>query len=101
MVKAFGLISCRLFEVKQDWPGTINGRVLKLLRAALPFTPHGSALAVPAQGAPPAILTQVTLFSVPAIVRALPVAMLTPVFVSHPPTTPLTKPFWPTSPGKL
>src|SRR5580765_4727112 len=101
MVNASLLIQFSLSPLKQDWPGTINGRVLKLFLPALPFTPHRSPLKVAwVQGAPPAKLTQGTLFSDPVMVRALPVATLTTVLVSHPPAKPFTKPLWPSKVGR-
>src|ERR1700674_765693 len=103
MVKALGLIYRRLFPLKQDCPGTIAGRTLRFVKAALPSTPHGSApMAAPAgQGTPPARETQLVPCSAPPMVMALPVARLTTVLVSHPPAALFRKPFRPSSPGRL
>src|ERR1700680_3235955 len=103
MVKAFWLIHRSLFPLKQDCPGTIDGRTLRFVKAPLPTTPHGSApMDDPAgQGTPPARETQVVPFSPPVMVRALPVAMLTTVLVSHPPAAAFRKPFRPSRPGRL
>src|SRR5437667_9045712 len=101
MVKALELMYCSLFPPKQLWP-VFSGRVLKFVNAPLPFAPHGSPLKLnPVQDAPPAKLTQVVFCSPPVTVRALPVAELTTVLVSHPPAAPFKKPFRPSSPGRL
>src|SRR4029077_12519112 len=94
MVKAAGLIHRRLFPLKQDAP-VFSGRTLRNVSAPLPTTPHGSAPRVPLQGAPPARETQVVPCSPPVMVRALPVATLTTVLVSHPPAVLFRKPFRP------
>src|SRR6267378_5653529 len=101
MVKASLLIHRRLFPLKQDCPGTIAGRTLRFVKAALPSTPHGSAPMVPVQGTPPARETQLVPCSAPPMVRALPVARLTTVLVSHPPAAAFRKPFRPSRPGRL
>src|ERR1700674_4121375 len=101
MVKAFWLIHRSLFPLKQDCPATIAGRTLRFVKAPLPTTPHGSAPRVPEQGIPPARETQVVPCSPPVMVRALPVARLTTVLVSHPPAAAFRKPFRPSRPGRL
>src|ERR1700732_4475563 len=101
MVKALLFIHRSLFPLKQDSPGTVNGRTLRFVKAPLPTTPQGSAPRVPLQGVPPARETQVTFCSPPVMVRALPVARLTTVLVSHPPAAAFRKPFRPSRPGRL
>src|ERR1700732_4277785 len=54
MVKALLFIHRSLFPLKQDSPGTVNGRTLRFVKAPLPTTPQGSAPRVPLQGVPPA-----------------------------------------------
>src|SRR6476620_10159273 len=101
MVKALGSIYRSLSPLVQGRP-VDSGRVLKFVNAPLPFAPHGSEPTVAlAQGTPPAKLTQVVPCSCPVMVRALPVARLTTVLVSQPPSTPFRKPFRPSSPGRL
>src|SRR4029077_5441324 len=101
MVKALGLIYRRLFPLKQDCPGTIDGRTLRFVKAPLPTTPHGSAPRGGLKGTPPGKRTQLVPFSPPVMVRALPVARLTTVLVSHPPAAAFRKPFRPSRPGRL
>src|SRR5216684_264561 len=104
MEKALWLIHRSLSPLKQDCPGTVNGRTLRFVKAPLPTTPHGSAPMVApgvGQGIPPARETQVVPSSPPVMVRALPVAILTTVLVSHPPATLFTKPLCPSRPGRL
>src|SRR5205807_1120757 len=100
MVNASELIHFSLFPLKQD-PPVISGRTLRFVNAPLPTAPHGSAPMVPVQGVPFPRETHVVPCNPPVMVRALPVAMLTTVLVSHPPATPCTKLFWPFRVGRL
>src|SRR5882724_3614495 len=104
MVKALGLMYCRLFPLKQDCPFTINGRTLRFVKAPLPTAPHGSERMVCVQVGGFVVLSkvrQVLPCRPPVIVRALPVAMLTTVLVSHPPANAFRNPFRPSRPGRL
>src|SRR5882762_7722433 len=109
MVKALGLMYCRLFPLKQDCPFTINGRTLRFVKAPLPTTPHGSPpmlwldfghVGCCVTGSGTRAVRQ-TLSRAPVMVRALPVAMLTTVLVSHPPANAFRNPFRPSRPGRL
>src|ERR1041384_4418850 len=102
MVNASLLIQFSLSPLKQDWLGTISGRTLKLFLPALPFTPQGSeATGLPTQDVPSAREMQVVFANCPVMVRALPVATLTTVLVSHPPAKPFMKALWPSKVGRL
>jgi len=99
MVKASLLMYRRLSPLKQDFPGTINGRTLRFVKAPLPTAPTdpsqccGRACWLLRYGSGTRAVRQVLPCRPPVIVRALPVAMLTTVLVSHPPANAFRNPF--------
>src|SRR5258706_8746365 len=108
MVKASLLMYRRLSPLKQDFPFTINGRTLRFVKAPLPTAPHGSEpmlwvghVGCCVTGSGTRAVRQVLPCRPPVIVRALPVAMLTTVLVSHPPANAFRNPFRPSRPGRL